>query len=119
MMILTFARHSAICWRPRAIRSMPRQRGPKPLPRPREVYYGAVLLDIGGPDLDGHAVLRSLREANPTLPVIIVTGYVTEQNTVGPLTKGAWGYVTKPYRPAEIKAVLRRAIEVRAEYVRG
>ena len=93
--------------------------GTEAIAKAREVYYGAVLLDIGLPDLDGHAVLRSLREADPTLPVIIVTGYVTEQNPVGPLTKGAWGYVTKPYRPAEIKAVLRRAIEVRANTFRG
>ena len=77
-------------------------------------FYGAVLLDIGLPDLDGHAVLRSMREVDPTLPVIVLTGYVTERNTIGPLTKGAIAYVTKPYRPAEIKAVVRRAIETRA-----
>ena len=38
-----------------------------------EVFYGAVLLDIGLPDLDGHAVLRSMRELDPALPVIILT----------------------------------------------
>jgi len=84
-----------------------------------EVFYGAVLLDIGLPDLDGHAVLRSIREVDPALPVIILTGHVTEQNTIGPLNKGALAYVTKPYRPAEIKALIRRAIEVRALAVKA
>src|SRR5688500_16827420 len=78
--------------------------GTEAIAQARQVFYGAVLLDIGLPDVDGHAVLRSLREVDPTLPVIILTGYVTEQNTVAPLTKGALAYVTKPYRPAEIKA---------------
>lgn len=88
--------------------------GTEAIAQARQVFYGAVLLDIGLPDLDGHAVLRSLRAVDPTLPVIILTGYVTEQNTVAPLTKGALAYVTKPYRPAEIKAFVQRAIEVRA-----
>lgn len=73
-----------------------------------------MLLDIGLPDLDGHAVLRALREVNPTLPVIILTGFGSEQNTIGPLNKGALAYLTKPYRSAEIKALVRRAMEVRA-----
>ncbi|HKN87848.1 MAG TPA: PAS domain S-box protein [Nitrospiraceae bacterium] len=88
--------------------------GSEAIAQTRHAFYGAVLLDIGLPDLDGHAVLRSMREVDPTLPVIVLTGYITEQNTIGPLTKGAIAYVTKPYRPAEIKAVVRRAIEMRA-----
>ena len=82
--------------------------------RAGHVFYGVVLLDIGLPDIDGHAVLRALREVDPTLPVIILTGYGSEQNTIGPLNKGALAYLTKPYRPAEIKALVRRAMEVRA-----
>ena len=76
--------------------------------------YGAVLLDIGLPDLDGHAVLKSLMDMDANLPVIIVTGRATEQNTIAPLTKGAFAYVTKPYNPKEIKAVVQRAVGVRA-----
>jgi PAS domain S-box-containing protein len=79
-----------------------------------QVFYGAVLLDIGLPDMDGHAVQQALRETDPSLPVIILTGYGSEQNTIGPLNKGALAYITKPYRAAEIKALVRRAIEVRA-----
>ncbi|WP_447983843.1 PAS domain S-box protein [Nitrospira sp. Nam74] len=79
-----------------------------------QVFYGVVLLDIGLPDLDGHAVLRAIREVDATLPVIILTGYGSEHNTIGPLSKGALAYLTKPYRPVEIKALVRRAMEVRA-----
>jgi PAS domain S-box-containing protein len=80
----------------------------------QQAHYGAVILDIGLPDLDGHAVLKALSQAAPQLPVIILTGHGTEQNTVGPMTRGAFAYVVKPYRSAEIKAVTRRACDVRA-----
>ncbi len=76
--------------------------------------YGAVLLDIGLPDLDGHSVLKNLMEMDSKLPVVILTGQATEQNTIAPLTKGAFAYATKPYNPKEIKAVLRRAVGFRA-----
>lgn len=79
----------------------------------KQVHYGAMILDIGLPDLDGHAVLRAISHADPQLPVIILTGHGTEQNTVGPLTKGAFAYVVKPYNSAAVKAVIRRACDVR------
>lgn len=79
-----------------------------------QAHYGAVILDIGLPDLDGHAVLRALSLTDPQLPVIILTANGTEQNTIGPMTRGAFAYVVKPYSSAEVKAVIRRACGVRA-----
>src|SRR5919106_4536934 len=51
-----------------------------------ECRYGAVLLDIGLPDMTGHSVLKALTEMDANLPVIILTGQVSEQNTIAPLT---------------------------------
>lgn len=82
-------------------------------------HFGAVILDIGLPDLDGHAVLKALSQSDPQLPVIILTGHGTEQNTVGPMTRGAFAYVVKPYSSAEVKAVIRRACDVRAMSVKA
>lgn len=83
------------------------------------IHYDAVLLDIELPDLNGHTVLRVLTEADPSLPVVILTGYPTEQNTVRSLSKGAIAYTAKPYNPAEIKAILRRAVAVKALSVKA
>jgi PAS domain S-box-containing protein len=80
----------------------------------RQSHYGAVILDIGLPDLDGHAVLQALSQTDPQLPVVILTGNATEQNTVGPMIKGAFAYLVKPYSSAAVKAVIRRACDVRA-----
>ena len=82
-------------------------------------HYGAVILDIGLPDLDGHAVLRAVSQADPQLPVIILTANGTEQNTIGPLTRGAFAYMVKPYSSAQVKAVIRRACDVRALSVKA
>ncbi len=80
----------------------------------RHGIYGAAVLDMHLPDLDGQVVLRSLMELDPSLPVIILTGHVTTENTVGSLTKGAFAYVTKPYNLEEVRATLRRAVGVKA-----
>ena len=84
-----------------------------------EAHYGAVILDIGLPDLDGHAVLRAVSQADPQLPVIILTGDGTEHNTIGPMTRGAFAYMVKPYSSAQVKAVIRRACDVRALSVKA
>ncbi|MES4786859.1 MAG: hypothetical protein C4294_14715, partial [Nitrospiraceae bacterium] len=84
-----------------------------------QIHYDAVLLDIELPDLNGHTVLKILMETDPSLPVVILTGHPTELNTVRPLSKGAIAYAAKPYNPAEIKALLRRAVAVKALSVKA
>jgi two-component system phosphate regulon response regulator PhoB len=72
-----------------------------------------VLLDLVLPGGDGLAVLRELRRAHPTLPVIILTARGAEADRVRGLREGADDYVTKPFSPRElaarVKALLRRA----------
>ncbi len=77
------------------------------------IAYGAVLLDLRLPDLDGQAVLKALTELDSTLPVIILTGFPTTENTVRSLVKGAFACLTKPYNPDVVKATLRRAVAVK------
>lgn len=78
----------------------------------RRTRFGAVLLDVGLPDVDGLTVLRSLHEIEPSLPVVIFTAFTSYENTVGSLSKGAFAYLTKPYKIEEIKAILQRALSV-------
>ena len=75
--------------------------------------FGAVILDLGLPDLSGFAVLRGLEELDPMLPVIILTASVQDSHTVEALRRGAAAYLTKPYNPDELKIVLRQAVDAR------
>ena len=75
--------------------------------------FGAVILDLGLPDLSGFAVLRGLEEFDPLLPVIILTASVQDSYTVESLRRGAAAYITKPYNPDALKIILRQAVDAR------
>jgi PAS domain S-box-containing protein len=89
------------------------------LERASHQSYSVVLLDIKLPDLNGLAVLERLQGIDPTLPVVLLTGYATVENTIIALNRGAFAYITKPYNPEEIRALVRRAVEVRTLAVKS
>lgn len=69
--------------------------------------YDLLLLDIGLPGIDGLEVLRRLREAGSTLPVIILTARDSASDTVAGFEGGANDYVAKPFRFDELLARVR------------
>ncbi|MBS0197136.1 MAG: response regulator transcription factor [Planctomycetes bacterium] len=74
-----------------------------------------VLLDVLMPKMDGFTVLKELRNAKPSLPVILLTAKGEEQDRVRGLRDGADDYVVKPFSATEllarVAAVLRRSPE--------
>lgn len=66
-----------------------------------------VILDLGLPDMDGLAVLKSLRKQNPTLPVLLLTARDSVQDKVQGLNEGADDYLAKPFDMTELLARLR------------
>jgi len=73
-----------------------------------------ILLDILMPDMDGYAVLATLKNSEKTknIPVIFVTGLNDAVNEERGLSLGALDYITKPFSPAIVK--LRVQNQVRA-----
>lgn len=75
--------------------------------------YDAMVLDLGLPRLDGLSVLRRLRAANVTLPVLILTARDGWRDRVDGIDAGADDYLVKPFRmeelQARLRAILRRA----------
>jgi two-component system, OmpR family, alkaline phosphatase synthesis response regulator PhoP len=71
-----------------------------------------IVLDLGLPKLDGVEVARTLR-AESTVPIIMLTARVEEDDRLRGLELGADDYITKPFSPRElvarVQAVLRRA----------
>lgn len=72
-----------------------------------------VVLDLGLPDLDGHAVLRELRQWT-TVPVIMLTVRSGEAEKVAALDAGANDYVTKPFGTQELMARIRSLLRAHA-----
>lgn len=77
------------------------------------VPYDVALLDVVMPELDGLEVLRRL-QGDPARPeVIIITGNGTIDTAITAIKLGAYDYISKPYRMAEIDVMVRRAWEKR------
>ena len=79
----------------------------------RAESFDVALLDIVMPELDGLEVLRRVREDASPPEVIIITGNGTIETAIAAMKLGAYDYLTKPYRMAEIEALVRRAWEKR------
>ena len=79
----------------------------------RHESFDVALLDIVMPELDGLEVLRHLRNEPAPPEVIIITGNGTVETAIGAMRLGAYDYLSKPYRMAEIDVLVRRAWEKR------
>ncbi len=89
----------------------PAARGDEALAAVAAAPYDAVILDLGLPDMDGMAVLRSLRGGrHPDLPALILTARDSVAARVDGLDAGADDYVLKPFDLAELDARLRAVL---------
>ncbi len=75
--------------------------------------FDAVITDIQMPGMDGLQLLGSLRDNDPTVPVIIVTGHASQESAIEALNLGAFYYLLKPVSNEELKQVVRNALELR------
>lgn len=78
-----------------------------------EYDYDAAIVDLGLPEIDGITLIRKVREAGKSFPILILTARGDWQDKVAGLDAGADDYVVKPFRMEEIQArlnaLLRRA----------
>jgi two-component system OmpR family response regulator len=81
--------------------------GEEGLLRAGEIAYNAIVLDVMLPRRDGWSVLRSLRAAGHTTPVIMLTARDDIADRVRGLNLGADDYLTKPFSVEELVARLR------------
>ena len=75
--------------------------------------YDAALLDLRMPGMTGIEVLGKIRQINPETQVIILTGQATVDTAVQALRLGAFDYLTKPCKWAELEVILNRVAERR------
>jgi DNA-binding NtrC family response regulator len=73
--------------------------------------FDLILLDVKMPGIGGIETLRKLKELDPGLTVLIVTGYPSTETAVKAIKLGAYDYVTKPFTPDVLRVAVNRALE--------
>ena len=76
-----------------------------------EADVDLVLLDLSLGAESGLDVLRAMREVDPDVLVIIITGYGTVESAVEALKMGAYDYIKKPFKADAIRLIVKLALE--------
>ncbi len=80
------------------------------LTRLNEAKWDLALVDIRMPGTDGIELQRRMRQVDPELVVIMMTGYASVDTAVAALKNGAYDYITKPLDPDDVAHLVRNAL---------
>ena len=87
--------------------------GKDALERVRSEDFNVVITDIKMPGMDGIQLLQGIKKHDPSLPVVIMTAYASQQSAIDAVNVGAFQYLIKNAKNDEIKLVVRNALEMR------
>lgn len=79
------------------------------LDRVEQKCFDIFITDLKMEGIDGIGVLERVKETCPACEVIVITGYATVETARESLVKGAFDYISKPFRIEEIRTVVKRA----------
>lgn len=79
--------------------------------------YKVVLCDIMMPQLDGFQFLKEFTKINSTTPIIITSGFSTNENAVKVLQDGAFDFIAKPFSFEELSNTISRALNYQKHYL--
>jgi excisionase family DNA binding protein len=72
--------------------------------------YDLLFADLKMPGMDGLMLIRQIKRIKPDLPVIIITGFSTEDSAIEAINLGVAGYLTKPFRVPQVLAAAAKAL---------
>jgi two-component system response regulator PilR (NtrC family) len=79
----------------------------------RTTTFDAAIVDVMMPGMDGIAVLQELKKLDEELPVLMITAFASVETAITAMKRGAFDYVTKPFKNDEVLVVVRNAVERR------
>ena len=77
----------------------------------KEGKIDLVLTDLKVPKKNGIAILKTSKEENPLVPVIIMTAFGSVETAVAAMKEGAFDFITKPFDTDHLLMLIRRALE--------
>jgi len=75
--------------------------------------FDAAIVDVMMPGMDGIQTLDELKKIDEELPVLMITAFASVENAIAAMKRGAFDYITKPFKNDEVLVVLRNAVERR------
>jgi len=76
-----------------------------------ESFYDLILCDLKMPVMDGMAFLENFQDMELESTIIVMSAYGTMDTAIEAMKRGAYDYVSKPFKPDEIMLTLRKAEE--------
>src|SRR6266540_243420 len=79
----------------------------------KSLPFDAAIVDVMMPGIDGITTLDELKKIDDDLPVLMITAFASVETAISAMKRGAFDYITKPFKNDEVLAVLRNALERR------
>ena len=79
----------------------------------RSMPFDAAIVDVMLPGMDGVTALDEIKKIDDDLPVLMITAFASVENAIAAMKRGAFDYISKPFKNDEVLAVLRNAVERR------
>lgn len=77
----------------------------------QEEAFDLVITDLKMPLVDGMDLIDIVKKVDARLPIIIITAYGTTETAQEAVKKGAYDFITKPFRKETILITVKRALE--------
>jgi len=78
-----------------------------------EVKPDLVLIDLKMPGISGMELLEKIKEVNPNIVSVVITGYATIESAIEAMKRNAYDFLTKPFTPDQLRIVIKRGLERR------
>ena len=75
--------------------------------------FDAAIVDVMMPGIDGIATLDELKKIDDDLPVLMITAFASVETAISAMKRGAFDYITKPFKNDEVLVVVKNALERR------
>ena len=77
----------------------------------KDLKCAVVITELRLPDMGGVELIRAIKNIDAKISVIVITPYLFINSAIEAMENGAFGYITKPFNPSEIRIVVQHAVE--------
>lgn len=87
------------------------QSGPEALEELKNRKFDLVIADLMMPKMDGIKLLSEVKNIDPNLSFIVMTAFASVDTAIDAMKKGAFDYITKPFKVEEIKLTIKKSLD--------